>query len=351
LSALAPKGQVTALELRAATVASMRILFIGGTRFVGRAMAEAALQRGHAVTLLHRGQTNSATLSTAEHLRTDRDTDLSVLAGREFDATIDVCAYVPRHVRSLADALGGRGGHHVLVSTMSVYADTDAPGLDESSPLVTLDDPSTEEVTGETYGGLKVLCEQEASAAYGDDTLTIVRPTYVIGPHDHTGRFTWWVRRIAAGGEVLAPGPYDAPMQVIDARDMAEWTIDLAEKGVSGAYNATSPTPPFGFGDLLDATVRAVAPPGTTLRWIDGERLRQRGETYQSLPLWTEGSREWTLAADPAKAFAAGLSPRPLTETISDTWEWIKDEQPPMVNGWGISADREAELLADDPVR
>lgn len=219
----------------------MRILFIGGTRFVGRAMAEAALQRDHAVTLLHRGQTDSPVLTAAEHLRADRDKDLSVLAGRAFDATIDVCAYVPRQVRALADALNGRGGHHVFVSTMSVYADTDAPGLTESAPFIELDDPATEEVTGDTYGGLKVLCERQAQVSYGDDGLTIVRPTYVIGPHDHTGRFTWWVRRIARGGEVLAPAPYDAPIQIIDARDLAEWTLDLAEERVSGAYNAISP--------------------------------------------------------------------------------------------------------------
>ncbi len=324
----------------------MRILFIGGTRFVGRAMAEAALQRDHAVTLLHRGQTDSPVLTAAEHLRADRDKDLSVLAGRAFDATIDVCAYVPRQVRALADALNGRGGHHVFVSTMSVYADTDAPGLTESAPFIELDDPATEEVTGDTYGGLKVLCERQAQVSYGDDGLTIVRPTYVIGPHDHTGRFTWWVRRIARGGEVLAPAPYDAPIQIIDARDLAEWTLDLAEERVSGAYNAISPAPPFGFGDLLDAAVRAVGPSDTRLSWVEPRWLTDRGETYQSLPLWTEGQREWTLAADPTKASASGLSQRPLAQTICDTWDWIKAEQPPMVSGWGIAAAREAELLA-----
>ena len=323
----------------------MRILFIGGTRFVGRAMAETALRRGHAVTLLHRGQTNSPVLASAEHLLADRDKDLSVLADRVFDATIDVCAYVPRQVVELADALDGRGGHQVLVSTMSVYDDTDSPGLSESAALVELADPTTEVVTGATYGGLKVLCERQAQLSYGDEALTIVRPTYVIGPQDHTGRFTWWVRRIARGGEVLAPRPYDAPIQVIDARDLAEWTVDLAEKGVGGAYNAISPAPPFGFGDLLDATVRAVGPSGTRLSWVDPDWLKQRGETYQSLPLWTEGKHEWTLAADPTKASAAGLSPRPLTQTISDTWDWIKAEQPPMVPGWGVTGDRETELL------
>ena len=326
----------------------MRILFIGGTRFVGRAMAETALDRGHDVTLLHRGQTRPTgdIFDDAEHLQADRDGDLSVLAGREYDATVDVCAYVPGQVDRLAEALDGRGGHHVFVSTMSVFADTEGPGLVEDGQLVSLEDPTTTEVTAETYGGLKVLCEKHAASAYGD-ALTVIRPTYVIGPHDHTGRFTWWVRRIARGGQVLAPGPHDAPMQVIDARDQAEWAITLAENGTGGIFNSTSPAPPFGFGDLLEAAVRAVGPHDTELVWVDDAAwLKDQGESYQSLPLWTEGELEWTLAADPTRALTSGLSPRPLTETISDTWTWIKDEQPPMVPGWGISEASEAALLA-----
>ncbi|MGH3470778.1 MAG: NAD-dependent epimerase/dehydratase family protein [Nocardioidaceae bacterium] len=323
----------------------MRLLIIGGTRFVGRAMTVAALEAGHEVAILHRGQSADPELADAEQLPGDRDRDLSSLDGREFDATIDVCAYVPRQVKSLREALGERGGHHVFISTMSVYADTDEPGLGEDAPLVRLDDPATEEVTGETYGGLKVLCEQAALSSYGEDHVTVVRPTYVVGPHDHTGRFTWWVRRIAHGGEVLAPGPYDAPMQVIDARDQAAWTVRMAAERKTGTFNSVSPTPPFGFGDLLDATVRAVGPSGTTLTWPDPDWLVEQGEGYQSLPLWTEGRREFTLAADPTRAISAGLSPRPLAETISDTWSWIRRDQPALVAGWGISTEHEAALL------
>ena len=263
-------------------------------------MAQAALDRNHKITLLHRTPTADPAFADVEHLFLDRNSDLSSLSGRSFDATIDVCAYVPSQVKRLAAALGGRGGHHVFVSTMSVFAEADGPGIDEESPLVTLDDPTTEEVTGETYGGLKVLCEQAAAAAYGD-ALTVIRPTYVIGPHDHTGRFTWWVRRIARGGEVVAPGPQDAPIQAVDARDQGEWTIRLVEDGTTGTFNSVTPTPPFGLGDLLDVTVSAVGPQGTTLTWVDPEWLRERGETYQSLPLWTGGTMEWTLAADPTR--------------------------------------------------
>jgi 2'-hydroxyisoflavone reductase len=249
--------------------ACMRVLFIGGTRFVGRAMAEAALQRDHAVTLLHRGQTHSPALDSAEHLRADRDEDLSVLTGREFDATIDVCAYVPRQVRTLADAPDGRGGQHLLVSTMSVYAETDAAGLDESSPLVELDDPATEDVTGETYGGLKVLCERQAQSSHAD-ALTIVRPTYVIGPHDHTTR--------------------------------------SRQRHLSGSETCSTPR--------CERSTR-IAPRST----VAASGASRRGRPASAGP--------------------------PSAATISDTWDWIRAEQPPMVTGWGISSDRESQLLTD----
>jgi 2'-hydroxyisoflavone reductase len=325
----------------------MRILFVGGTRFVGRAMVEAAVARGHEVTVLHRGQTNDPTLDAVEHLLADRNDDLSLLAGREFDATVDVCAYVPRHVRTLAKALGGRGGHHVIVSSVSAYDEPEAPGYDEDSPLVRLDDPQVEEITGETYGGLKVLCEEAAAEAYGSDGLAVIRPTYVIGPHDYTGRFTWWVRRIAAGGDVLAPGPYDAPMQVIDARDQGEFAVTVCENRTTGPFTTASPAPPFGFGDLLDATVSAVGPAGTRLTWVDPEWFAARGGTGQTAPLWTEGTQELMMAADPGRAIAAGMTVRPLEETIADTWAWLQQANPEPAPGWGTPTDQEAALLAE----
>jgi 2'-hydroxyisoflavone reductase len=324
----------------------MRILFIGGTRFVGRAMAEAALARGHDVTLLHRRPTDDPAFAGAEHLLADRDGDLSILGGREFDATIDVCAYVPRQVGAVATALDGRGGHHVFISTMSVYAETQEYGFDESGPLAELDDPTTEDVTNETYGGLKVLCERAAESAHGAENLAIVRPTYVIGPYDSTGRFTWWVRRIAAGGHVLAPGPHEAPMQVIDARDQGFWTVLLAERKASGPFNGVAPAMPYGFGDMLDEIVRGVGPEGTRLVWVDGSWLEEQGETGMSLPLWTEGKADNTMAADLRRATETGLAPRSVADTSADTWDWMKRADAPLVDGWGLSAEREAELLA-----
>ena len=196
----------------------MRILVIGGTQFVGRHAVESLLAAGDEVTLFHRGRTNPGLFPDAEHRMGDRDRDLSALDEGEWDATVDPSAYVPRQVRTLAAALGGRGGRYVHVSSISAYAGADRPWLTEDVPLATLDDPTIETVTGETYGPLKAACELAAHQYFGED-LSIVRPTYVAGPYDHTGRFTWWVERIARGGRVLAPGPADNPFQVIDARD------------------------------------------------------------------------------------------------------------------------------------
>ena len=221
----------------------MRILIIGGTRFVGHAMAEAALAAGHDVTLLHRTATDE--LPAATHLLADRNGDLSVLADGRWDATIDVCAYLPGQVASLHDALGDRGGHHVFVSTVSVYADQDSAGADEDAALFPESSPGTSEVTTETYGPLKVACERVARERWGDDGLTIIRPTYVVGPRDLTGRYPWWVLRAARGGRMILPGPADAPMQCIDARDMGAWTIRLVEDRTAGVFTAARPATTF----------------------------------------------------------------------------------------------------------
>ena len=205
----------------------MQLLVLGGTRFLGRHLAEQALATGHRVTLLHRGRSNAALFPQAEHRIADRDVDLSAaLAGGMWDAVIDTSAYFPRQVKSVAAALAGRVGQYQLVSSISVYAAFDKPGLDESAPLTTLADPTVETVTGASYGGLKVLCEQAAVAGFGKRCL-IARPGLIVGPHDPTGRFTWWAQRFAragqvqAGDTVLAPGNAAGPMQCIDVRDAA----------------------------------------------------------------------------------------------------------------------------------
>ena len=325
----------------------MRILVIGGTRFIGRHVVLQALERGHELTVFHRGRTNSDLFAgddRVERRTGDRNSDLSALADGTWDATVDTCAYVPRQVQELADVLGQRGGRHLLVSSVPAYAPPAAPGFDEDSPLAELDDPAVEEVTDATYGGLKVLCERAAEDRYGPGTV-VVRPTYVVGPDDYTWRFPWWVTRMARGGDVLAPGPADDPAQVIDVRDMAAWMVRLLEDGASGAYHAASPAPPFSWGDELAAIRDAVGPPGTTLTWVPPEFLRAEGVDESVLPLWGGNDPAvLMMAADPGRATATGLSPRPLADTIRDTWAWAQTVDRPA--SAGLAADREAELLA-----
>jgi 2'-hydroxyisoflavone reductase len=322
----------------------MRILMIGGTRFVGRHVVDAALAGGHDITLFHRGRTGAELFPEVDHRLGDRDSDLSALADGEWDATVDTCAYFPRQVQSLADALGGRGGHHLIVSSVSAYAPPDGPGLTEDAPLAELDDPTVEEVTGETYGGLKVLCERAAVERHGPRTL-IVRPTYVVGPEDYTWRFPWWVARIARGGEVLVPGPKDAPAQVIDGRDMGAWMVGLLERGEAGAYHAVGPEQGFTWQQQIEAIADAVAPEGTTLTWVDAAFVADAGLPEGTLPLWSGDDPDvWMMAADPTKAYGTGLAPRPLADTVRDTLAWTRGVEQP--SSAGLPPDREQDLLA-----
>jgi 2'-hydroxyisoflavone reductase len=322
----------------------MRILIIGGTQFVGHAMAEAALAAGHDVSLLHRNATD--VLPEATHLPADRNGDLSVLDGLRFDATIDVCAYIPAQVRSLHAALGGaeqRGGHHVFISTVSVYQEPPGPGAGEDSPLFA---PATEdatEVTNQTYGPLKVTCENVATELYGDSRLAIVRPTYVVGPRDKTARYPWWPLRAARGGDMITPGPAEAPMQYIDARDMGAWTVRLAEGRVSGAFTAAHPHTTF--GALVEDTLAAVDSDARLVP-VDGDWLVEQGVDGLQLPLWTEGGAEWSLAMGTQKAQAAGLTYRPFAETARDTLAWAQANPAEATSEqWGLPPAREQELL------
>jgi 2'-hydroxyisoflavone reductase len=322
----------------------MRILMIGGTRFVGKHVVEQALERGHEVTLFHRGRTGSELFPGVEHRIGDRDSDLSALATGEWDATVDTCAYVPAQVHRLADALGGRGGHHLLVSSVSAYADPDGPGITEDAALQELDDPTVEKVTGETYGGLKVLCERAAVERHGADTL-IARPTYVVGPDDYTWRFPWWVARIARGGEVAVPGPPESPLQVIDVRDMGAWMVKLLEDRRSGPFHACSPEPVFTWAQAMQEIVDTVGPAGTTLTWLSAEQVAAADLPPGAFPLWSGDDPDvWVMAADPSRAYATGLTPRPLADTIRDTLEWTRTAEPP--EGTGVSPETEAQLLA-----
>ena len=225
---------------------SVKLLVLGGTRFVGRHLVEAALARGHEVTLFNRGN-HPEVFPEVEGLIGDRDGDLGALENRTWDAALDTSGYVPRLVRDSAERLRDAVGHYTFISTVSVYPDTLPPHADEDARVRGLEDPLTEEVTNGTYGGLKVLCEEAVREIYGARSL-VIRPGLVVGPYDPTDRFTYWPVRVAEGGEVLAPGVPEAPVQFIDARDLAAWTLGMIEGRETGTYNAVSPADSFFHG-------------------------------------------------------------------------------------------------------
>jgi len=325
----------------------MKILILGGTVFVGRHLVEAAQARGHEVTLFNRGRHNADLFPGVEKLRGDRDGDgLDALAGRSWDAVLDTCGYVPRIVRQSAELLSGSVSRYVFISSISVYADTSAPGVDEDSPVGTLEDETTEEIAGDTYGPLKALCEQEVQAALPDGAL-IIRPGFIIGPHDPTDRFTYWPHRVAQGEDVLAPGRPDQPIQVIDARDLAEWTIRLVEQGTTGVYNATGPDYLLTLGALLQIC-KTISGSDARFVWAGDEFLKENGaDTFNLLPFYLPETSEsgGIMGASIAKAVTAGLTFRPLADTVNDTLTWDNARPSDDPRKVGLSPHRERELL------
>jgi len=292
----------------------LRLLILGGTRFVGRHVAAAALDAGHEVTLFNRGFTGPELFPRAEKLRGDRDCDLSALAGRRWDAVVDCCGYRPEQVRATARLLAGAVERYVFISTVSVYADF-AAGPGEDSPLESPGAAAGEAREDRRYGAAKALCEREAEAAMPGRVLH-VRPGLLIGPHDRMQRFSYWVRRVAAGGEVLAPGRPEHPLQVIDARDLASWLMGALAHGDAGRFNATSPRGRLTFGGLLE-TCRLVAASEARFTWVSDEFLVAQGvRPFDDLPLWVPAELRGFHAVDISRAMAAGLTLRPLAHSV-----------------------------------
>lgn len=324
----------------------MKLLIIGGTRFLGRHLAAAALAGGHELTLLHRGHSNPGLFPAARHIVVaDRKGDLSALTGGPWDAVVDTCAYVPRDVHTLADALVERTARYLLVSTISVYRETPPEGIDESGALATLDDPATETVTGETYGGLKALCEQAALQRFGSAATLIARPGLIVGPHDPTERFTWWVRRVHQGGRFVAPAPADARVQFIDARDLANWLLLQAVQGGTGSYNLCGPDRPLTWGDWITRMVAALRPDAQPC-WVAEQGLLDAGVApWMGLPLWLPGPDAGLHRVSIARALATGLRTRPLEDTVRDTLAWALAQPAPAPGGPGLDPALEARLL------
>jgi 2'-hydroxyisoflavone reductase len=336
----------------------VRVLILGGTKFLGRAVADEALARGHEVTLFNRGETNPELYAEVEKLRGDRDGDLSALEGRDWDVVVDTCGYVPRVVRASAELLADRVDHYAFVSSISVYGDFSDVAREDETPLIRIDDTSDERLEGDRYGGFKALCEQVVADLFPGRSAR-VRAGLIVGPNDPTGRFTYWPSRLARGGEVLAPGRKGRQVQFIDVRDLGSWLIELGERKVSGTFNGTGPEPPITMGELLE-TCRAVSGSNAEITWVEEHFLREHevGE-WMELPLWIAetGDPAWRRfqEVDVSRAVAEGLRFRPVADTVRDTLEWALrtgDPGAPLASGIdigeaGMEADREAKLLAD----
>jgi 2'-hydroxyisoflavone reductase len=328
----------------------VRLLILGGTVFLGRHLAAAALSAGHEVTLFHRGRSGPDLYPEADHRLGDRDADVSSLASGEWDAMVDLSTSLPSAVAATADILGDRVGHATFVSSISVYADHAIPGRDESAPVGELPEGAEQVLTPHTYGPLKALCEERTRAAWPDTSL-VIRPGLLVGPFDPSGRFTHWPVRLAAGGELLAPGDPDRAVQCIDARDAADFLLHAAEGRLTGTMNLTGPVQRLSMGEMLAAcAVAAGTDPVVT--WMDEGFLLERGVApWMELPLWVQPQFQGMLEVDIGRAVAAGLECRPLTDTARDTLAWVRatggapaaPDKPPV----GLDPQRERELLEE----
>lgn len=335
---------------------SLNLLFLGGTGFIGPHQVEYAKKRGHKISLFNRGRTNPGLFSDLEKFQGDRmKNDYASLrkaieSGRKWDCVIDNSAYFPREVRETIAAVKGAVDHYIFVSTVSVYGPDLKPGSDESAAVATIPDPNTEKLTGESYGALKALCEQAAEAGMPGKVANL-RPTLIVGPGDETDRFTYWPVRVDRGGPILAPGDGADTVQIIDARDFAEWCIHVAEARTVGVYNAAGPGKTLTMKEML---LQIGAGIGKTpeLVWADTEFLTKHNvSAWQDMPVWIPRSTEESAQSrvSNAKAIKAGLKFRPVSQTAKDTIEWLKtravDTRPRRGPKPGLTPEREAELL------
>ena len=343
--------------MKSGTCKSMKILIIGGTRFVGRHLVAAALARGHDVTLFNRGTQPSD--ADVETIHGDRNHDLAKLKGRRWDVVVDTCGLLPRVVKASAEVLADALERYVFISSQSVYANLSAPGVDETGTVGTLSSEQLKEANaidssgqasaasyGKMYGPLKALCEQAAEEVMPNRVLN-VRPGVIVGPFDYMDRFTYWVERVARGGEVLAPGRPDYAVQFIDARDLAEWLTSVIERKENGIYNANGRPNALTMKNLLDEC-RTVSHSDASFTWASEDfLLSEQVAAWSELPLWLPEDAaphlKGFMFVNSDKAFKAGLTLRPLRETIADTLAW-RTTNPEKLKA-GIDSDREQALL------
>jgi 2'-hydroxyisoflavone reductase len=296
----------------------MRVLVLGGTRFIGRHLVEAAQAAGHQVDVFSRGRTPAP--AGARQLIGDRDGDLTALDDDRWDVVVDVSGYLPRQVRDTARRLAGRAGRYLFVSSCSVYDGNGASELGEDAPLRELPDPTVEEITGATYGGLKVLCERAAQASFGADVLS-VRPTFVAGPYDTTDRFTSWLRRVRRGGHVAAPYDPELPLAFVDVRDLARFMVRMCEGEATGAVNVSGPALPTTWGATLDLA-REVTGSDADFTWLPADFLRSRGADRDAFPMAVPYPFRGAAPYATARARELGLTHTEVAATIRDTLAW-----------------------------
>lgn len=325
----------------------MNILILGGTVFLGRHLIDAALVNGHTVCLFNRGKTNADLYPGVEKLHGDRTlvNDLQILQDRHWDAVIDTCGFFPHVVQLSAQALEDSVERYVFISSISVYGEPPSnPGIDENGLVAQLSSKNLEDYQAESYGNRKALCEQVIEAELPGRTLNI-RPGLIVGPYDPSDRFTYWPARLQRGGIVLAPGHPDAPVQIIDVRDLAEWTIRLVENQQTGIFNATGPRVPLRMEQVLK-TCREVTGSQAEFVWVDDDFLLNHGVTpFTDLPLWLPSFAHAMHRININKALEAELTFRPLSNTIADTLAWDHTRPSDTQRIHGINPERESELL------
>ena len=347
---------VSALAKSSAPAKPLRMLILGGTGFTGPQQVNYALSRGHQVTVFNRGRTHPGELpKEVEQLIGDRNGKLDALKGRTWDVCIDNPTSLPVWVRDAAQILKGNVGHYTFISTISVYADTSKQGMDESAALAKYTGPDAMKETQATlranieglYGPLKALSEAEAEKWFPGKTL-IIRPGYIVGPGDESDRFTYWPVRVERGGEVLAPGTGNDPIQIIDARDLAEWTIRMVEQGITGPFNAVGPKSRMGMGKMLNV-MKDTTGSDARFTWVDDSFLKDQ-KIIDDIPIWTstKGPEIGYSTMNIKRAVSHGLTFRSIADTTRATLEWFRKQPPARQSRMraGITAQREAEVLA-----
>jgi 2'-hydroxyisoflavone reductase len=328
----------------------VKILILGGSKFLGRHIVEAALARKHEITMFNRGHTSPELFPTIKKLRGDRDGNLEALRGGRWDCVIDTSGQTSAQVKASAELLAPSIEHYIFVSSLSVYADFSTIGMTEKAPTASLPPGTIEnQDNAETYGPRKFLCEQAAETMMPGKAL-ILRPGLIIGPYDSTDRFIYWLRRVASGSEVIAPENPNSPIQLIDARDLAEWIIRMAEIKQTGVFNVTGPKEPLTFGQMLNVC-KNVTGSRAHFTWVDGEFLLHAGVTpWGHLPFWipaSDTSYAGHFLIDSSKAFGTGLVCKPIEETIRDIflWDCEREKTESKNSPIGLTTERERTLI------